>query len=104
MQRRRPTGQLSFIVDRIYDILMDFKTLVHTDQWVTRLLAQEKFRKMMSTSEMNYRIGLNIGREQQKLGLDNGVLLFRLHAIYSIWNVWFTWSEQVLIKNPIERL
>ena len=56
---------------RIYDIMMDFRTLVKTDSFVTRLLAGEKFREPLPTSRINRELGLAAAAEEKRRGVEN---------------------------------
>jgi deoxyhypusine synthase len=58
-------------VVRIYDIFMDFRTLLKTDNWLSRILATDEFNHTMSSSEMHYRLGAHAAEKQKELGIEN---------------------------------
>jgi len=58
-------------VVRIYDIFMDFRTLLKTDNWLSQILATDEFNHVMPTSEMHYRLGVHAANKQKELGLED---------------------------------
>jgi len=56
---------------RIYDILMDFRVLAGTDNWLARTLSRKEFQKRMGSAELHHRLGRHVAREQEKLGSRN---------------------------------
>jgi len=60
---------------RIYDIVMDFDTLVKSDKYLYRLFDEKEFQKKLSTSELHYLIGKHVADEEEKRGLSGATLL-----------------------------
>ena len=55
-------------VVRIYDILMDFKVLASTDNWLNRTLAQKEFQQRMGTSRLHWLLGRCVHELEQQRG------------------------------------
>jgi deoxyhypusine synthase len=51
---------------RIYDILMDFKVLAATDNWLAKILSKKEFQRRMGTAELHYRIGKHVAQAEEK--------------------------------------
>ncbi len=56
-------------VVRIYDILFDYKVLLHTDAFFRRILEAPEFQREMSTAEFHFLIGRFLAERERALGL-----------------------------------
>lgn len=61
-------------VVRIYDIFMDFQTLLQTDNFLYNILLEKDFNKIMSTSEFHNILGKYLLERENILGVKNGIL------------------------------
>jgi deoxyhypusine synthase len=52
---------------RIYDIVLDYDTLLQTDAFLYRCLEQPEFQRRMSTSELHYRLGRYLDERERAL-------------------------------------
>jgi len=55
-------------VVRIYDILMEFKVLASTDNWISRVMAKEEFQQRMGTSRLHWMLGRFAHEVEQQRG------------------------------------
>ncbi len=56
-------------VVRIYDILFDYKVLLHTDAFFRRILEEPDFQREMSTAEFHALVGRYLAAREEQLGL-----------------------------------
>ncbi len=47
---------------RIYDIIIDFDSLLHSDQYLYNLIDQKEYQRKMSTSELHHLIGRDVDK------------------------------------------
>ena len=59
---------------RIYDVFMDFQTLVQTDKFLYNILLEKDFNKMMGTAEFHNILGKYLLERENILGVQNGIL------------------------------
>jgi deoxyhypusine synthase len=62
-------------VVRIYDILIALDDLLATDKFMREVLAQQEFRREMSTPELHYHLGRYLVEREKQLGQENTCLL-----------------------------
>lgn len=60
---------------RIYDIIIDFDSLLESDQYLYRLIDQENYQKRMSTSELHWLLGRDLDKLERKMGRVGSTLL-----------------------------
>jgi deoxyhypusine synthase len=60
---------------RIYDVLVDFDSLLETDEFIREVLEQEEFRRNMNTAELHYLMGKYLAAREEKLGLEDTCIL-----------------------------
>ncbi len=53
---------------RIYDILMEYKVLASTDNWLVKALGQEEFQMRMGTSRLHWLLGRFVHEAEQQHG------------------------------------
>ncbi len=56
-------------VVRIYDILFDYRVLLHTDAFFRRILEEQDFQREMSTAEFHFLVGRYLAEREKQLGL-----------------------------------
>jgi len=62
-------------VVRIYDIVLDYDTLLQTDAFLYRCLEQPEFQHRMSTSELHYRLGRYLDERERTLAVPYSSVL-----------------------------
>jgi deoxyhypusine synthase len=62
-------------VIRIYDILFDFDVLLHTDDWIYKIIAGPEFQKEMATSELHNLLGKYVHEVEKQLGIGTNSIL-----------------------------
>jgi deoxyhypusine synthase len=60
---------------RIYDIIVDFDSLLESDRYLYRLIDQRAYQKKMATSELHWLLGKDLDRLERKTGRVGSTLL-----------------------------
>jgi deoxyhypusine synthase len=66
-------------VVRIYDVLFDYKVLLHTDAFFRKILAAEAFQRPMSSAEFHHLVGSFLKEREKALGLETPCVLTAAH-------------------------
>ena len=60
---------------RIYDIIVEFDSLLESDQFLYRLIDQEDYQKKMATSELHYLLGRDMDALERETGRQGSTFL-----------------------------
>jgi deoxyhypusine synthase len=60
---------------RIYDVLIDFESLLETDAFMRTILEQPEFQRNMGTAELHYLLGKYLAAREEELEVENTCVL-----------------------------
>lgn len=66
---------------RIYDIVLDQKVLLDSDQYLYNIISQPDFQRRMPTSELHWLLGRYVAETERQLGTENQSLLAAAHRL-----------------------
>ncbi len=66
---------------RIYDIVLDQKVLLDSDQYLYNIISQPDFQRRMPTSELHWLLGKFVAETERQLGTENHSLLAAAHRL-----------------------